>query len=164
LFNFTGNDFGGLGFGISPDVAFDASTAKALIELTVNPGNTLPSLVLNLKDRDFVPPVFTHIEEHQYTIPLGQAGTYRILVPLATPGFTNNPTPSGSGPNFDASLGLTELQLQYPFGQGGSGAILDVSINRIAIGNVPEPMSIGLIGLGASLLGVFGLRRRRVGG
>jgi hypothetical protein len=168
-FNYTGTDFGGLGFGIQPDVAFPVESSYAVIDLTVNPGNTLPSMTLNLKDRDFVPPIFTNIEEHQWPIPLGGPGPQRIKVWLgAPPSFTGNPSPPGSdspGPDFEPSLGLTELQLQYPYGlscqPGGScsGGVLDVTITRIAIA-LPEPTSVGLSGLGALAFGAFGFRRR----
>lgn len=170
-FNFTGTGFGGLGFGIQPDVDFDVSTSFAVLDLTVNATNTLPFLNLNLKDRDFVPPIFSNIEEHQWPMPLGGPGTKQIKIWLgAPPSFTGNPSPAGSdspGPDFEPSLGLTEVQLQYPYsegcepGGGCTGAILDVTIHQFSIVSIPEPASFGLIGLGAVLMGGFGLRRRR---
>jgi hypothetical protein len=170
-FNFIGTDFGGLGFGISPDVAFPVATSYALLDLTVNAANTLPYLNLNLKDRDFVPPIFSNIEEHQWAMPLGGPGTKRIKIWLgAPPSFTGNPSPPGSvgqGPDFDPSLGLTEVQLQYPYGEscqpGGActGAILDVTIHRFAIVAIPEPATLGMIAIGAVLIGGIGTRRRR---
>jgi hypothetical protein len=163
-FNYTGTDFGGLGFGISPDLVFDASQVMAIIDLTVNPNNTLQTLVLNLKDRDPVPPIFSNIEEHQYNFSLGAPGTKRLKLPLAAPNFTNNPTgpPTGSGPDFDPNFGLAELQLQYAFSEGGSGHIMDLTVHRIAIGIVPEPGIAGLAGFGALAMSVLGVRRRRV--
>jgi hypothetical protein len=169
-FNYTGTDFGGLGFGIQPDVAFDAATSYFVLDLTVNPGNTLPSLTLNMKDRDFVPPIFTNIEEHQWSVPLGAAGTKRVKIPLSDPpSFTGNPSPAGSvgpGPDFDPALGLNELQLQYPYGlscqPGGSctGAVMDLTIHRIAIVAIPEPATFGLALVGTLMIGGFRLRRR----
>jgi hypothetical protein len=166
-FNYTGTDFGGLGFGISPDVAFPAALAYAQIQLTVNPGNTLQNLVLNLKDRDqiFVPP-FSNIEEHQYSLSLGAPGTKTLIVPLDAPGFTNAPTPGmpngpGSAPDFDPLLGLTEVQLQYAFAEGGTGAVMDLTIHSIQIRLVPEPGTIGLMGLGSLALAFVGRGRRR---
>lgn len=172
-FNYTGTDFGGLGFGIQPDLAFPAATSFAVIELTVNPNNTLPTLVLNLKDRDqiFVPP-FSNVEEHQYLLGLGAPGTKTLTMPLATSGFTNNPTPGapngpGSTPDFDPLLGLSELQLQYPYsegcepGGGCTGAVMDLTIHSIRIVNaVPEPSTIGLCGFVAAL-GVVARGQRR---
>ena len=67
-FNFSGNDFGGLGFGTASagDLAFPIAGVVFEIDLTVNPGNTLASLMLNLKDADTLSPVQVHlIEEHQ---------------------------------------------------------------------------------------------------
>jgi hypothetical protein len=173
-FNYTGTDFGGLGFGISPDLAFGASNAYAQIKLTVNPGNTLQNLVLNLKDRDqiFVPP-FSNIEEHQYFLGLGAPGTKTLIMPLASPGFTNNPTPGlpngpGSAPDFDPLLGLTEVQLQYAYGEscqpGGActGAVMDLTIHSVQIRLVPEPGTIGLLSLGSCAVAAVGRRRRRV--
>jgi PEP-CTERM motif len=166
-FNYTGTDFGGLGFGIQPDLAFDASLAYAQIRLTVNPGNTLQNLVLNLKDRDpiFVPP-FSNIEEHQYFLGLGAPGTKTLIVPLATPGFTNNPTPGlpngpGSSPDFLPLLGLSEVQLQYAFGEGGTGHVMDLTIHSIQLRLVPEPATLGLASLAAMGLAAVGCRRRR---
>lgn len=167
-FNFTGTDFGGLGFGIQPDVAFPVATSYALLDLTVNPGNTLPYLNLTLKDRDAVPPIFTNIEEHQWPMPLGAPGTKRVKIWLgAPPSFTGNPSPPGSvgpGPDFDPLLGLTEVQLQYPYGEscqpGGTctGAVMDLTIHRFAIVPIPEPASFALIALGSVMIG--GLRQR----
>jgi hypothetical protein len=161
-FNYTGTDFGGLGFGIQPDLAFPASLAYAQIHLTVNPANTLQNLVLNLKDRDPIPnPPFSHIEEHQYFLGLGAPGTKILTVPLAFPGFTNNPTPSGSGPDFLPALGLSEVQLQYAFAEGGTGAVMDLTIHSVEIRLIPEPATTALIGTGAvALTGLFGRRRR----
>jgi len=144
-FNFTGNDFGGLGFGTASagDHTFP-STAIFEIDLTVNPRNTLASLALQLKDADTLSAVQIHvIEEHQYPLALGAAGTKTLSAVLAFPSFTN--TPRDGIPNFDPGNGLTELQLQYPFAAGGTGAILDVTIHEIRILNpVPEPGSISL--------------------
>jgi hypothetical protein len=165
-FNYTGTDFGGLGFGIQPDLAFDASTAYAQIHLTVNPSNTLQTLVLNLKDRDplNVPP-FSHTEEHQYSLGLGAPGTKTLTMPLAFPSFTNNPTPGlpngpGSGPDFLPLLGLSEVQLQYAFSEGGSGHVMDLTIHSIEIRQIPEPATVGLLAIAAvGLAAGFGRRR-----
>jgi hypothetical protein len=144
-FNYTGNDFGGLGFGTASagDLAFP-TTAIFEMDVTVNAANTLANLMLNLKDADTLSPVQVHlIEEHQYPLPLGGPGTKTITAILSTPSFTN--TPRDGIPNFDPGNGLTELQLQYPFGAGGSGAILDVTIHEIRIlepGQVPEPATL----------------------
>lgn len=172
-FNFTGTDFGGLGFGLSPDVAFPASLAYAEVQLTVHSGNTLQTLVLNLKDRDpiLVPP-FSNIEEHQYFLGLGAPGTKTLTVPLGTPGFTNNATPGapdgpGSSADYDVALGLSEVQLQYAYGEscqpGGActGAIMDLTIHSIRIRLVPEPGTTGLATFGALSLTALGYPRRR---
>jgi hypothetical protein len=165
-FNYTGTDFGGLGFGIQPDLAFPASLAYAQISLTVNPGNTLQTMVLNLKDRDplFVPP-FSHTEEHQYFLGLGAPGTKTLIVPLDSPGFTNNPTPGGpngpgSSPDFLPLLGLSEVQLQYAFSEGGSGHVMDLTIHSVQIRLIPEPAAMALVGIGAVALTLVGNRRR----
>ena len=153
-FNFTGNDFGGLGFGTASagDLSFP-STAVFEIDLTVNPGNTLAMLVLNLKDADTLSPVQVHlIEEHQYQLVLGAAGTKTLTVALSAPVFTN--TPRDGVPNFDPGNGLTELQLQYPFSAGGSGDVLDVTIHEIRIVDaaaVPEPATASIAALGLAL-------------
>jgi hypothetical protein len=172
-FNYTGTDFGGLGFGIQPDLAFPASLAYAQIHLTVNPGNTLQNLVLNLKDRDqiFVPP-FSNIEEHQYFLGLGAPGTKTLIMPLSSPGFTNNPTPGmpngpGSGPDFLPLLGLTEVQLQYAYGEscqpGGActGAVMDLTIHSVQIRLIPEPGTVGLMCFGSLALATVRCGRRR---
>jgi hypothetical protein len=164
-FNFTGTDFGGLGFGVSPQLVFSAAQAFAEIDLTVNPANTLPSLTLNLKDIDA--PIFA-AEELQYTMTLGAAGTKTISVSLASPGFINSPK-NGIPDFISPAEGLSELQLQYPFGLG-TGAhpeagyvppILDVTIHQIRIVTVPEPSSVALSGLGATALCAIGCFRRR---
>jgi hypothetical protein len=155
-FNYTGTDFGGLGFGLSPQLVFPAALAFAQMDVTVNPGNTVPSLTLNLKDIDA--PTFA-AEELQYTMTLGAAGTKTISVSLATPDFINNPK-NGIPDFISPAEGLSELQLQYPFGFG-TGAhpeagyvppILDVTIHQIRITLVPEPSSVALSGLGAMAL------------
>jgi len=161
-FNFTGNDFGGLGFGTASagDFAFNTPLARFEMDVTVNPANTLASLVLNLKDADTLSPVQIHlIEEHQYQLPLGAAGTKTITAILSTPSFTN--TPRDGIPNFVPGNGLTELQLQYPFGAGGSGAILDITIHDMRIVETPEPLSAVMCGLGAIGLCAVGCRRGR---
>lgn len=157
-FNYTGNDFGGLGFGTASagDLAFPMP-AFFEMDFTVNRANTLAELRLNIKDADTLSPVQVHlIEEHQYSVPLGALGFKTISVPLATPIFTN--TPRDGIPNFDAGNGMTELQLQYPFSAGGSGAVLDITIHEIRIRAIPEPATISTALLaGASLLA---MRRR----
>jgi len=139
-FNYTGSDFGGMGFGTASagDLAFPA-TAIFEMDITVNRGNTLASLALQLKDADTLSPVQVHlIEEHQYQLVLGAPGTKTLTAILSTPSFTN--TPRDGVPNFDPGNGLTELQLQYPFSAGGTGAVLDVTIHEIRIlAPVPEP-------------------------
>lgn len=158
-FNFTGNDFGGLGFGTASagDLAFPAAAIFEM-DVTVNAANTLANLNLNLKDADTLSPVQVHlIEEHQYSLTLGAAGTKTLSAVLAAPVFTN--TPRDGIANFDAGNGLTELQLQYPFNVGGTGAILDVTIHEIRIRVVPEPGTITLLAVGM-VLGAT-LRRRR---
>ncbi len=157
-FNFTGNDFGGVGFGTAAagDLAFPLP-AYFHIDLTVNPGNTLASLDLNLKDADTLSPVQVHlIEEHRYSFLLGGPGAKTLIVDLSSPIFTN--TPRDGVPNFDPDNGLTELQLQYPFSEGGSGAVLDVTIHEIRITNIPEP---GTLASAFLALGLWALRRRR---
>jgi hypothetical protein len=159
-FRYSGNDFGGLGFGTASagDLAFPLP-AFFEMDFTVNRANTLANLILNIKDADTLSPVQVHlIEEHQYSIPLGAMGLQTISIPLATPSFTN--TPRDGVPNFDPGNGMTELQLQYPFSAGGSGAVLDVTIHEIRIRAVPEPatLSTALVA-GASLLAT---RRRRL--
>jgi hypothetical protein len=157
-FNFTGNDFGGLGFGTASagDLAFPLPSLFEM-DFTVNRANTLAELWLNIKDADTLSPVQVHlIEEHQYSIPLGALCLKTISVPLATPIFTN--TPRDGSPNFDPGNGMTELQLQYPFSAGGSGAALDITIHEIRIRAIPEPAAISTALLaGASLLA---MRRR----
>jgi hypothetical protein len=138
-FNYTGNDFGGLGFGTASagDLAFPLP-AFFEMDVTVNAANTLANLILNIKDADTLSPVQVHlIEEHQYPLPLGAPGFKTITAMLSTPIFTN--TPRDGIPNFDPGNGMTELQLQYPFSAGGSGAILDVTIHEIRIRAIPEP-------------------------
>jgi hypothetical protein len=150
-FNFTGNDFGGLGFGTQSagDLSFPG-TAIFEIDLTVNRGNTLASLVLNLKDADTPGHL---IEEHQYQLTLGGVGTKTLTAILSAPDFTN--TPRDGIPNFDPGNGLTELQLQYPFSFGGTGAILDVTIHEIRIlaapTDVPEPATLSIVAAGLAL-------------
>ena len=157
-FNYTGNDFGGLGFGTASagDLAFPLP-AFFEMDFTVNRANTLANLILNIKDADTLSPVQVHlIEEHQYSIPLGALGLKTVSIPLATPIFTN--TPRDGVPNFDPGNGMTELQLQYPFSAGGSGAVLDITIHEIRIRAIPEPATITTALLaGASLLA---MRRR----
>ncbi len=57
-FNYTGNDFGGLGFGTASagDLAFPMP-AFFEMDVTVNPRNTLATLNLNIKDADTLSPV-----------------------------------------------------------------------------------------------------------
>jgi hypothetical protein len=157
-FNFTGNDFGGLGFGTASagDLAFPMPAIFEM-DVTVNAANTLASLILNLKDADTLSPVQVHlIEEHQYSLPLGGPGTKTISALLASPVFTN--TPRDGIPNFDPGNGLTELQLQYPFASGGTGAILNVTIHEMRIRAVPEPATLFAAMIAATLL-VVRLRR-----
>src|SRR5262245_44907104 len=93
-FNFTGNDFGGLGFGVASagDLAFPVANAIFEMDITVNAANTLGSLRLNLKDADTLSPVQVHlIEEHQFDLPLGGPGTKKITTLLTSPVFTNTP-------------------------------------------------------------------------
>lgn len=158
-FNFTGNDFGGLGFGTAAagDLAFPTAMTVFEMDITVNLANTLANLVLNLKDADTLSPVQVHlIEEHQYPLPLGAPGSKTVTAVLATPSFTN--TPRDGIPNFDPGNGLTELQLQYPFGAGGSGAILDVTIHEMRIRTIPEP---GTMASALAALAVAAWRFRR---
>ena len=142
-FNFTGNDFGGLGFGTASagDLAFPAP-AFFQMDVTVNAANTLGMLILNIKDADTLSPVQVHlVEEHQYQLPLGGPGTKTITVDLASPVFTN--TPRDGIVNFDPGNGMTELQLQYPFSAGGTGAVLNVTIHEMRIVDViPEPATL----------------------
>lgn len=158
-FNYTGNDFGGLGFGTASagDLAFPLP-AYFEMDFTVNRANTLANLILNIKDADTLSPVQVHlIEEHQYSIPLGAMGLKTISLSLATPTFTN--TPRDGVPNFDPGNGMTELQLQYPFSAGGSGAVLDVTIHEIRIRAVPEPATISAAILAAA--SILAMQRRR---
>ena len=154
-FNFTGNNFGGLGFGTASagDFAFNAAVARFEMDITVRAANTLAFLVLNLKDADAPGHL---IEEHQYTLNLGPAGSRTISTNLATP-FTTN-SPRDGIPNFDPGNGLTELQLQYPFNAGGSGAVLDIAVHEMRI-VVPEPGAAALCTLGA--MGMVAGRHRR---
>lgn len=157
-FNYTGNDFGGLGFGTASagDLAFPLS-AFFEMDFTVNRANTLAELRLNIKDADTLSPVQLHlIEEHQYSIPLGAMGLKTISFPLATPIFTN--TPRDGTPNFDPGNGMTELQLQYPFSAGGTVAILDITIHEIRIRAIPEPATLATALVAAASLSV--MRRR----
>lgn len=158
-FNYNGNDFGGLGFGTASagDLAF-AMPAFFEMDFTVNRANTLTNLILNIKDADTLSPVQVHlIEEHQYSIPLGAMGLQTISIPLATPSFTN--TPRDGIANFDPGNGMTELQLQYPFSAGGTGAILDITIHDIRIRAIPEPAALAtaLVATGSILV----MQRRR---
>ena len=158
-FNYTGNDFGGLGFGTASagDLAFPMP-AFFEMDFTVNRANTLAELRLNIKDADTLSPVQVHlIEEHQYVIPLGAMGLKAISIPLAAPTFTNNPC--DGVPNFDHGNGMTELQLQYPFSAGGTGAILDITIHEIRIRAIPEPATLAtaLVAAGS----IMAMQRRR---
>ncbi len=160
-FNFTGNDFGGLGFGTASagDLAFPMP-AFFEIDLTVNRSNTLANLVLNIKDADTLSPVQVHlIEEHQYQLPLGGAGTKTLTAILSSPSSTN--TPRDGIPNFDPGNGMTELQLQYPFSAGGTGAVLDVTIHEIRIRAIPEPAALQVALVAVSSLLAAGRRCRR---
>ena len=159
-FNYTGNDFGGLGFGTASagDLAFPLP-AFFEMDFTVNRANALANLILNVKDADTLSPVQVHlIEEHQYSIPLGAMGLKTISIPLSTPSFTN--TPRDGVPNFDPGNGMTELQLQYPFSAGGSGAVLDITIHEIRIRAIPEPAAISTAVLAAA--SILAVRRRRL--
>jgi hypothetical protein len=159
-FNFTGTDFGGLGFGTASagDLAFPVANAVFEIDVTVNRANTLANLNLIIKDADTLSPVQVHlIEEHQYPLPLGALGTKTISAVLAAPSFTN--TPRDGAPNFDPGNGMTELQLQYPFSAGGSGAVLDVIIHEMRIRAIPEPSAMGAVGTAA--LACCGWARRK---
>jgi len=152
-FNFSGNDFGGLGFGTASagDLAFPMP-AFFEMDFTVNRANTLANLILNIKDADTLSPVQVHlIEEHQYSIPLGAMGLKTISIPLMAPTFTN--TPRDGIANFDPGNGMTELQLQYPFSAGGTGAVLDITIHEIRIRAIPEPATFAtaLVAAGAIL-------------
>lgn len=158
-FNFTGNDFGGLGFGTASagDLAFPAANAIFEMLVTVNPGNTLTSLNLNIKDADTLSPVQVHlIEEHQYSLALGAPGTKTITALMASPFGTQ--TPRDGIPNFDVGNGMTELQLQYPFADGGTGAILDITIHSMRIREIPEPSTMLIAAIGMLSCG---LRLRR---
>lgn len=157
-FRFTGTDFGGLGFGTASagDLAFPLP-AFVEIDLTVNPRNTLGSIVLNIKDADTLSPVQVHlIEEHVYTLALSDPGSRTLTIDLSLPDFVN--TPRDGIPNFDPGNGMTELQLQYPFSAGGTGAVLDITIHQIRISAVPEPGTFALLGL--ALVGLRVVRRR----
>lgn len=161
-FNYTGNDFGGLGFGTASagDLAFPVALAIFEMDVTVHRTNTLASLVLNLKDADTLSPVQVHlIEEHQYQLALGASGTKTLTALLASPLFTN--TPRDGMPNFDPGNGLTELSLQYPFSAGGTGAVLDVTIHEMRIRQVPEPSSLFAALVAALGYGVFRIRMAR---
>ncbi len=160
-FNFTGNDFGGLGFGTASagDLAFPAANAIFEMVVTVNPANTLASLNLNIKDADTLSPVQVHlIEEHQYPLVLGAPGTKTITALMASPVFTN--TPRDGIANFDPGNGMTELQLQYPFSAGGTGAILDITIHSMRILEIPEPGTMLTAAIGMALCSC-GFRRKR---
>ena len=154
-FNYTGNDFGGLGFGTAAagDLAFPMP-AFFEMDVTVNRANTLASLILNIKDADTLSPVQVHlIEEHQYLLPLGAFGTKTISALLSAPVFTN--TPRDGIANFDPGNGMTELQLQYPFNSGGTGAVLDITIHEMRIRAVPEPSTLyAAIGIALAFGGV----------
>jgi hypothetical protein len=157
-FNYTGNDFGGLGFGTASagDLAFPMP-AFFEMDVTVNAANTLATLNLNIKDADTLSPVQVHlIEEHQYPLALGGPGFKTITAMLSAPSFTN--TPRDGIANFDPGNGMTELQLQYPFSAGGTGAILDVTIHRMRIRAIPEPATLYAAIIAASSLC---LRRNR---
>jgi len=128
------------------------------MDFTVNRANTLANLNLNIKDADTLSPVQVHlIEEHQYSIPLGAMGVKTISIPLATPSFTN--TPRDGVANFDPGIGMTELQLQYPFSAGGTGAVLDITIHEIRIRAIPEPAAISTAVLAAASF--LAMQRRR---
>ena len=108
------------------------------IDLTVNAANTLASLALNIKDADTLSPVQVHlIEEHMYFLALGGPGTKTLTIDLSAPAFIN--TPRDGIVNFDPGNGMTELQLQYPFASGGSGAILDITIHEIRHDKINAP-------------------------
>ena len=157
-FNITGNDFGGLGFGTASagDLAFPMP-AFFEMDFTVNRANTLAELWLIIKDADTLSPVQVHlIEEHIYSIRLGEFGLKTMSIPLWQPLSTS--TPRDGVTSFDPGNGMTELQLQYPFLAGGSGAVLDITIHEIRIRAIPEPAAISMALLaGASLLA---MRRR----
>jgi hypothetical protein len=152
-FNYTGNDF----TASAGDLAF-LMPAFFEMDVTVNAANTLANLILNIKDADTLSPVQVHlIEEHQYPLPLGAPGFKTITALLSAPSVTN--TPRDGIPNFDPGNGMTELQLQYPFSAGGSGAILDVTIHRMRIRAIPEPSTIHAALILALSLGLKGIRR-----
>jgi hypothetical protein len=89
------------------------------------------------------------IEEHQYPLVLGAPGTKTITASMASPVFTN--TPRNGIPDFIAGNGMTELQLQYPFSAGGSGAILDITIHSMRILEIPEPGTMLTAAIGMAL-------------
>jgi hypothetical protein len=157
-FNFTGSDFGGLGFGTASAGDFSCNTALARFEMdvTVNGANTLASLVLNLKDADAPGHL---VEEHQYNLALGAAGTKTLTAMLSTPAFTN--TPRDGVVNFDPGNGLTEIQLQYPFSAGGSGAVLNVTIHEMRIVEVPEPSTVAAVAAFACAIALRRVARSR---
>lgn len=147
---------GGLGFGTN-QLAFDSNRAFAQISLTVNPGNTLSSITLILKDVDA--PTFA-AEDLQYSVPLPAApGDYVLTRTLNNPSFVFNA--KNSLPDFLAGgQGMTELQLQYPFGLPEPRPDMNLTIHDIRI-RVPEPSTFALTGL--SGLALCGLVRRRRG-
>ncbi len=147
-------DGGAIGFGTN-QLAFDANTAFAEISLTVNAANTLGSFTLILKDVDA--PTFA-AEDVQYTVPLPAVpGNYILTRSLNDPNSFFNQ--KDGIPNFQAGgLGMTELQLQYPFGLAEPRPVQDLTIHYIKI-RVPEPSTLALAGL--SGLALCGFARRR---
>ena len=127
---------GAIGFGTN-QLAFDANRAYAAIALTVNPGNALTSLTLILKDTDL--PTFA-AEDLQYGVPIpATPGDYVLTRTLNNPSFVFNA--KDSIPNFQAGgLGLSEVQLQYPFGLSPAPD-MDLTIHSVRI-IAPEPSAL----------------------
>ncbi len=137
------NDFGGGWHVLAAPV--DGSGSDTLeVQLDVNPGNVADKFNVVLIDGDGT--------ERVYRFDNLVAGAGQTLtVPLANFLQDNNP---GGVPGLDIS-NLTVFHLQGTFENGDPGLLMDLTFDNLAL--VPEPASLGLMGLG----GLTMLRRKR---
>lgn len=152
-FHIVAGDFGGMYKIVTPPGPSINATGETAVQLKldVNPGTDPLANKFNvvLFDNDATP---TQLRFEFKNVPVGAGQT------LTLPISAGVVAAAGTTPGLDLSQ-ITQWHFQGTFSNGSPGKTLDVTLHNLSLVNVPEPSTLVLAGL-ASVVGVFGLRRR----